>query len=426
MSRDSSDGAAADSAPPATARIGLVVAAATCASVVVSHIFGRFSYSVLLPAIQDDLIGSFTGAGFLGASYFAGYMLGVIGVTAISARVEPLTLLQAGLALSAVALGAMAAAPNLLTLAAGVFTAGLAGAGIWVPAPTIATSRMTDQHRGLVMGALTASMGLGLLLVSQGTTLYRRVVDDEGAWRLIFGVEALIAVLVFAAAALVARRLRAHRLPTSSVTPTPAAAPAARAPIIDLSGLRRIPSWALLLVTYGVFALLAGSWVAFLGVAMEEDAGYTRTHVNNLFSAFAVAAVPGPLILGRLSDRIGRDITMVIACSMSAVASGLLTVGSEPWTAIAVVLFGVGSFSVPPLTAAAVRDHLEGRAFATAFGAMTIIYALVSMVSAQSAGIIADAVGGFDLVYWLLAAAAASCAGAAAARYRWCRSSGNT
>jgi len=124
----------------------------------------------LLPAISDDLVSSFTGAGFLGASYFAGYMLGVVGVTIVSARVEPITLLRVGLGLSALALASLTVAPNLGVLASGIFFAGLAGAGIWVPAPTIATALLADRHRGLVMGALTASMGAGLLIVSQGNT----------------------------------------------------------------------------------------------------------------------------------------------------------------------------------------------------------------------------------------------------------------
>ena len=78
-------------------RAGLIVATVICASVVVSHMFGRFTYSLLLPAISDDLVDSYTGAGFLGASYFGGYLLGVIGVTAVSTRVEPLTLLRGSL-----------------------------------------------------------------------------------------------------------------------------------------------------------------------------------------------------------------------------------------------------------------------------------------------------------------------------------------
>lgn len=380
---------------------GVVLAASICAAVVVSHIFGRFSYSLLLPAISDDLVDSFTGAGFLGAAYFAGYLTGVVGVTAISSKVEPLTLLRSGLALSAVTLAGLALAPTFAALSAGVFLAGLAGAWIWIPAPIIASSGLPPQHRGLVMGALTATMGGGLLLVSQGTSLYRFAVDDDSAWRAIFMFEAVAAVLILMTVFAVSRTSRVSI--TSTADRSEAVQP--RGPMFDLSGLRSIPNWALLLLTYSVFALLAGSWSQFLGLAMEEDAGFSRNHVSNLYSVFAVGAVPGPLVLGRLSDRIGRDRALAVACSVCVVACAMVPLGAEPFATISAFLFGAGSFAVPPLTAAAVRDHLDGRVFASTFGLMTIIYALCSMMASQLGGIVADATGSFDLWYLVLAGA---------------------
>lgn len=391
-------------------RSGVVLAAVVCLSVVVSHIFGRISYSLLLPAISDDLVDSFTGAGFLGASYFGGYLLGVVAVTAVSSRIEPLTLLRTGLGLSAMTLAVLATAAEFSVLSTGVFFAGMAGAGIWIPAPVIATSGLPARHRGLVMGALTATMGGGLLLVSQGTTLYRSAVGDEGAWRPIFAIEAAIAGAILLAVFAVGAK---SRTPPST---NPPALHGAR--MFDLDGLRSIPNWRLLLGSYIVFALLAGSWSQFLGLAMEEDAGFSRSHVNNLYSALAIGAVPGPLLLGRLSDRIGRDRTISLACGICVGASLLIPLGSEPFATIAACAYGAGSFAVPPLTAAAVRDHLDGRAFAATFGVMTIIYAISSMAASQLAGVLADATGSFDLLYLLLAVAAATAAGAAEARRR--------
>ncbi len=409
----------ADAATESVTRPGVVLAASICAAVVVSHIFGRFSYSLLLPAISDDLVDTFTGAGFLGASYFAGYMIGVVVVTAISSRVEPLTLLRSGLALSAVVLTLLAAAPSFVALAAGIFFAGVAGAGIWIPAPVIASSRLPVRHRGLVMGALTASMGGGLLLVSQGTTLYRSATDDEGAWRPVFGAEAVATALILL---IVAAVTRSSRQPAPQVSD----GDAAQGPMFDLSGLRTIPSWALLLASYCIFALLAGSWSQFLGLALEEDAGFSRSHINNLFSAFALGAVPGPLLFGRLSDRIGRDRSLSLACLLCVAASLMIPLGAEPFATIAAFTFGAGSFAVPPVTAAAVRDHLDGRVFGATFGGMTIVYALTSMVASQIGGVVADVTGSFDAWYYALAAAAALAAFTAELRRRSLGALGNT
>lgn len=389
-------------------RAALTTAAVVCACVVVSHIFGRFSYSILLPALRDDLIDSDTAAGSLGATYYGGYMLGVLAVTIVSSRTEPTTLMRSGLTLSVFALIILTMALNVGELAIGLALAGFAGAGIWISAPAIATGRVPTERRGAVLGALTASMGLGMLIVSQGTTLLRRLVDDDGAWRPIFGIEAALTAVILGAALVFLRSARSQ--PTAAPSPPTRAAaaepPASRAALFSTRDLRSIPGWALLTLCYSLFSLLAGSWAQFLGLALTEDAGFGPAHVNNLFSMLAIAGVVGPLTLGRVSDRIGRDRTMAIACALSVLASVLLLVGREPWSAIAVAAYGAGSFGLPVLVAAAVRDHLDNRAFATAFGAMTVVYGLGSLGAAQLAGFLADRTGSFDIVYLLLAAMA--------------------
>jgi len=97
---------------------------------------------------------------------------------------------------------------------------------------------------------------------------------------------------------------------------------------------------------------------------------------------------------------------MAIAAGLTMIGSMLLPLDREPFAAVAVALYGAGAFAFPPLTAAAVRDHVEGNEFATAFGTMTIIYATVSIVASQLGGLLADATGNFNAVYLLLAVAA--------------------
>ena len=73
-------------APEKLTRPVLVVAAVICTCVVVSHMFGRSTISILLPAIRQDLVDSNTAAGVLGGSNFAGYIIGVVFVTVLAGR----------------------------------------------------------------------------------------------------------------------------------------------------------------------------------------------------------------------------------------------------------------------------------------------------------------------------------------------------
>lgn len=374
-------------------RAALIVATVVCCSTIVSHIFGRATYSILLSAISDDLVGSFTAAGFLGSSNFTGYLIGVVIVTAVSGRVEPIWLLRAGLVVAAGALTLLAVTPSFTLLTVGILFAGMAGAGIWVTAPNIATRGVPASRRGLILGLLTASMGVGMLAVSLGTNAYRDRIGDNGAWRPVFGLEAVITIAIFAAAVFLVRP-----------APTERMADAHR--MFSAASLRSIPRWVPLMVAYTIYSMLAGSWSQFLGLALENDAGFDRSSATALFSVVAVAGFFGPLVLGALSDRIGRDYTLGVGCACSAIASLLLTVGSNPAVTIGVAMFGFSSYAIPVLTAAAVRDHLSDRPFGTAYGLITIIYALGSLLAAQLGGWLADVTGSFRATYWWLAAAA--------------------
>lgn len=369
----------------------------------VSHVFGRATWSILLPAISDDLAASFTAVGFLGASNFAGYMLGVIAVTALASRVEPITFLRTGLAVAAFSLVLLTVSPTFGVLAAGIAFIGFAGAGIWIAAPSVATRDVPASRRGLVLGMLTASMGLATLVVSEGTTVYRKAIEDDGAWRPIFGVEAIVTIGILAGAIFIVRPGQTQRTEQHKR-------------LFSSEALRSIPQWVLLLSGYTLYSFLAGSWSQFLGLTAENDAGFTRTQATQLFSVFAVAGMIGPLIMGSLSDRIGRDRSLVIACSCTALSSLCVAFGSKPFFVAGVAMFAFFAYSVPPLTAGAVRDHLSDRAFGSAFGLMTIVYGLGSLVAAQVGGWIADVTGGFTTVYFLLAVLAFMSAGASLAR----------
>ena len=86
--------------------------------------FGRFTFPVLLTAIDRELLGSYTLAGFLSNVPLVAYLLGT-GVTSyLSTRTDPSDLIKIGVTLSAIGLGSMAVSPNSGTLALALFIAG--------------------------------------------------------------------------------------------------------------------------------------------------------------------------------------------------------------------------------------------------------------------------------------------------------------
>lgn len=360
---------------------------ALCA--VVSHTLGRSTYPILLPAIEAELLSSHQESGLLTTVNFGGYMLGVLVMTSVSGRFEPARLLAGGLASSTVGFVLLASAAGFWTLAAGLLLTGLGSAGIWMTAPIIATGVVPADRRGTVMGLLSSTMGLGLIVVSQGTNAMRAVGDDDGLWRPTWSVAAVYGGLLLAAVIAVLRLPATNRIAGG----------------VSLQRLRTVPGWVPITVSYWLFGFVVSSFTPFFGAALE-DVGFSRAHVGNLYALFGLSAVFGAVSLGRVSDRTGRQPVLVGALLVMAAAALLVLTGTEPFAAAAAIGFGAASFTFPVLVAAYLSDHLQERAFSNAFGALTLFYGSALVTGPILSGTIGDSSLGFPVVFSLVAAAA--------------------
>ena len=165
-----------------------VITATICLTTIVSHSIGRSIYSLLLPAIEDDLGLTHAQAGVPSSGIFVVYVVGVLAVVFASPRVEPITIMRVSFVFSALGLLLAATARSLAALTIGVSMAGGAGAGIWMTAPVLATAYVSERRRGLVIGALTSTIGLANVTLGFGTSALRRVADDDGLWRPIWWI----------------------------------------------------------------------------------------------------------------------------------------------------------------------------------------------------------------------------------------------
>jgi predicted MFS family arabinose efflux permease len=367
------------------------------ASAVVSHALARSTLPILLPAVESELLSNRQQAGFLGSANFVAYLVGVGLVTVVSGRIEPIRLLATGLASALAGFVALAVAGGFGPLVVGQALTGLGGAGIWMAAPTIATAVASDHRRGLVMGLVSSTMGLGILAVGQGTNLVRGLADDDGLWRPTFVGAGLFAAAVLTVVLAVIR-----------VPPT--------APVeggVSLARLRTVPRWGVLVVGYVLFGLVVAPFAPFFGLLLK-DHGFSAGHITNLFSLLGLAAVVGPVNLGRLSDRVGRQPILTGSMAAISVAAALTLTGREPWVGVAIAVFGATSFTFPVLIATYLRDHLQDRAFANALGALTLIYGIALIVGPAAAGTVADSSLGIEAVFVAMTAIAAVAAVAVA------------
>ena len=351
---------------------------------IVSHSFSRSTYPLLLPAIKDDLSLSNTQAGVGGTAIFVAYLAGVIAVTVLAGRFEPHIIMRSGLVTCAAGLTLITVAPGLPLLITGLSIANFGTAGIWITAPLLATRDVAPRRRGLVIGMLTGSMGLAGSLVALGTRGLRSATDNDDLWRPIYGVEAALAVVVLGLVLVTIAARTSAKIPGRG---------------ISLTSLRSMPGWIPVTVAYTAFGAVTSGYGSFLAEALESDGGISRSSVATIYLALGFGSLIGSPLVGWTSDRFGRRSAMTAVLLMSATAAGAVALLTGGALVVLVVVFGGMWAGYPALTATYVRDHLDDRAFGSAFGTMTIFYGLAAVAPPVLAGIVADARGSFELPY---------------------------
>lgn len=363
----------------------------TAASMVAQG-FGRFTYPVLLDAINDDVLNSYTRAGLLGTISLVAYLIGTAVVSIASTRLEPISLVKIGLTASAAGLGLLAVAPGFAMLAVALFITGLGGAGVWVPAPGIAATAVGPERRGLAIGLVGSGIGLGIVVAGPLTNIVRSAANDDGVWRPVYGVEAAIAVVVLLGV------FGLVRLPPVTQT-------AAR---VEVSILRTVPGWRWLVAAFAIFGLSYSLYFYFL-VAQLRETGWSASASSTIFAVVGVASALGGIAFGRISDRWGRPRTMAMGFVLLA-ASPLLTLSAQPvLVVVAAILFGLCVAGTPTAIGALVADTLQGRAFGAAFGTLTLVFGVAQLAGPPFAGAMAEVTGTFTIPFAL--ASAVACGG---------------
>ena len=364
----------------------------------VAQAFGRFTYGVVLPAVRDDLLGSNRAAGLLGTLNVSAYLLGTIVVASVSARVDAVQLVRVGLCLSTAGLLVASFAASGPVLGVALAIMGLGGAAIWIPSPRLASALLPPQRRGLAAGLVGMGIGIGIVFAGRIADALRHSQGDA-AWRDVYRVEGLIAVVVLVAA------LALLRAPaTTAPEAAPAAAPAGGG--FGLGALRRIDGWLPLTLAYAAFGFMYLLVFAFLVARLEDDAGFTPDRASSMFAAVGVAAIFGGVLLGPVSDRVGRRVTLVSGFLAFGLATLAILTGDRPWVLLGSVGVGLAFAGLPTVIAAYVIDATDAVTFGPAYSAATLAFGVAQMAAPQVGGAIADWRGSFTGVFLLSAAVA--------------------
>ena len=381
-----------------------LVLALVVLAVGVAQGFGRFTYALVLPAIERDLLHSYSLAGWLGTANLAAYLVGTLLVSLASTKIRPVPLIGFGLIVSTAGLATMTVAASAGTLLVGMIATGVAGAFVWIPAPALAGSVVTEHRRGFAIGLMASGIGVAILF-SSGLTHLVHSRYGEGAWREVWGcvtvITALTTLLVIGWLREPADDGEAALRPRSVMRE-----------ILALESLRRLPSWIALTAAYVAYGLCYSIYSNYLVAALQADAGFGAPHAAFDYALVGLSITCGGILLGQLSDRAGRRTTLLWGFVAMGACPLLVLSDGEPWVAASAIFFGILMSGLGSVVAAHVRDHTTESSFVSAFGAITLFFGVAQLVGPELGGFLAEHTGSFTWAF--VVSAAAGFAGAAA------------
>ena len=362
---------------------GVVVLVALGAAV--AQAFGRFTYSVLLPAVRDDLGVSNTVAGLLGTANVGAYLAGTLLIIRATATVRLMTIMRVGFTLSIAGLAIAGVAPNGAVLAVGLVVMGLGGACIWIPSPAIAAAAVPPARRGTAVGMIGAGIGTGIVFAGRLSEALRDRWGVE-AWQDVYRIETAIGLVVALAIVVLLR---------PDAEPTPARTGS------GLAVLRTMRGWVPLTLAYAAFGFSYLLAITYLTARLEDDAGYSDGRAAGVFAAVGLATIVGGIALGAVADRIGPRPSLVGGFTLFAAGTAGILTGQTVAVIGGGVAIGMMFGGLPSVIATYIVQASDHVTYGPRYAVATLAFGIAQVTSPQVGGLLADLTGSFTVVFLL-------------------------
>jgi len=266
---------------------------------------------------------------------------------------------------------------------------GIGAAAMWVPIVTLIQRWFGEQKRGLALGILSPSYGIGFGLMG----LILPIIVLKYNWRAGWYVLGIAGLLLFILNGLLLRDQpeKMGPSPWGESVEKGKDIPCSSQKIKYLEIIKEGRFWIIgisyLVISYGTYALL--DFIVTYGT-IELKIPYS---VASLFiTVTAFSGVIGGILLMTLSDYIGRKNSLMIILTLTALSILFVTlVGSH----ILLLMIGMGCFgffygAIWPMYAACARDYFPKEVAGSILGLLTIFYGVGAMISPVLSGYLAD------------------------------------
>ena len=344
----------------------------------------RYGYGILLPEMLPALNLSKTRAGAIFAAYFVAYTLAAPILGVLTDRYNYRFLLTFFTAMLACGALLMAYVTTLWQACLAFSVAGLGHAACWAPVAALVQRWVPDHRRGTALAIVNMGLGFGIPLWS----LLLPAIVATSHWRSGWVAMGLFGLGVAALNFLLVRN------PASTTTAVKTAT--------DLTSgfwesYRTIFSdrtfWligaAYLFIGFNVLVPFA-----FLPVYARESLGLPYAAATRFVAIIALCGIVGQLILGPLSDAIGRIRVMILCGLIMGSACLAMALSRSPLALYAATgCYGLGYGAVWPAYGAAASDFFSKNHTGGIVGLWTVFLGIGSVVSPVACGWSIDLTG---------------------------------
>jgi MFS family permease len=335
----------------------------------------RYAYGMLLPEMLHALSISKAQAGVVYSSYFIAYTIcsPLLGLLADRYNVRAI------LTLFVVILGTgaflMSYSSSVLNASLFFTLAGIGHSACWVPVAALVQRWVSDKRRGIALSLVDLGSGVGIIF--WGSVL--PVIVAAYSWREGWVSLGVIAFLVAGFNSIFVRnppgegdtrqRSGNEGLPEESIKTT-------------YMGLIKNAKFWLIGFSYLLVAFSIMIPFAFLSTYAVEGLKTSYEMATRLVALIGFLGIVGKLILGSLSDTLGRIRVMLICCTFLALGSlGMAFSRGLVLLTLFTGIFGLGYGALWPLYAAAARDYFPQKVAGSVIGLWTIFLGVGCIVS---------------------------------------------
>ncbi|MCI2422088.1 YbfB/YjiJ family MFS transporter [Saccharopolyspora sp. K220] len=344
-------------------RLGL----AGVSAIGVSFGFARYGYGLFLPEIRREFALPIDLLGVIGSATYVGYVIALVLVGVLAARVGPRPLIvTAGLS-AAVGMALVAFAPNAAVLVVGLVLAGTSSGWVWAPYSDAVPRVVPAARRERMLAVLPTGTAFGTVAAGALT-----LVATGPGWRYAWAFFAAVAVLVTVH--------NARLLPGGANPAGPE--PDARARFFRRAA---VPLF-LTALSYGLIGSVYWTFAAELVATGPTAAALLWTLIGS--------AGIGGLAAGAVIERLGLRWTHALLFSMLAAA--VLALGAAPGSfaaaGLSAVLYGPAFMAVSGLLAVWSYQIFPEHP-ATGFSAVVLFLGIGTIIGPAALGVVADGVG---------------------------------